>query len=246
MRVDVVLTPGELTPADVQGRVVAVIDVLRASTSIAVALGNDAKAVIPFASADDAIGRSKQFEKSQVLLAGEQKMHPISGFNLGNSPQLFTREAVEGMTVLLATTNGTKTLLGVQGARDIVVASYVNFSAVQAMLRAASRENDITIVCAGHEGHFSLEDAACAGRYVRAICSRTSIATNDAAQACSLIDRKYGDNLAKIFSDSVHGQALTEAGFGADLLAAAAVDSFPVVPIYEERQITRLGPDRGR
>ncbi|MDQ6718183.1 MAG: 2-phosphosulfolactate phosphatase [Gemmatimonadota bacterium] len=248
MRLDVFFTPAEVKPQDVSGRVVAVIDVLRASTSIAVALANDARSVIPLESAEAAMMRSKSFEKGEVVLAGEQKMMPISGFALGNSPQGFTSDAVAGQTVLITTTNGTKALLGVQGARDIVVASYVNFSAILSMLRAAARANaDITIVCAGNEGNFSLEDSACAGRYVRAIPKRlASVVLNDAATASALIDRKYGDNVAKIFEESSHGQALTAAGFSEDLAVAASVDSFPVVPIFQERQITRLGPERAR
>lgn len=248
MRLDVFFTPAEVKPADVAGRVVAVVDVLRASTSIAVALANDARSVIPLESAEDAMTRSKQFERGEFILAGEQKMMPITGFGLGNSPQGFTAEAVSGQYVLITTTNGTRALLGVQGARDIVVASYVNFSAVLAMLRAAARANaDITIVCAGNEGNFSLEDSACAGRYVRAIPKRlASVVLNDAAAASALIDRKYGDNVAKIFEESSHGQALAAAGFADDLAVAASVDSFPVVPIFQERQITRLGPERAR
>ena len=74
-----------------------------------------------------------------MLLAGERKMLAIPGFDLGNSPREFTAETVEGKTVLLTTTNGTVALAGIQGARDVVVASYVNYSAVSAMLRAAAR-----------------------------------------------------------------------------------------------------------
>ena len=249
MRLDVLMTPGELTPGAVLGRVVAVIDVLRASTSIAVALDNGARTVVPLESTDTAIMWSKQFERAKVVLAGEIKMLPIAGFDIGNSPREFSAEVVGGRTVLMTTTNGTRALLSLQGARDVVVASYVNHAAASAMLRTAARaDTDISIVCAGHEGHFSLEDAACAGRYVRSISarSRSSVELNDAACACELIDRKYGDNISKIFDDSVHGKALAEAGFGADLVACAAVDSHPVVPIYQDRQITRLGPDRER
>jgi len=248
MKLEVSMSPLEISPGDMQGRVVAVIDVLRASTSIAVALGHGARSIIPVESVDDAITRSKQFERGTVRLAGERKMKPIPGFDMGNSPLEFTAEAVGGQTIIISTTNGTKALMSLQGARDIVVASYVNLTAVSAMLRAAARAAaDISIVCAGTEGHFSLEDAACAGRYVTAITKAdASLTLNDAACACALIDRKYGDNIAKIFKDSNHGQALSEAGFADDLVACAAVDSHPVVPIYQERQITRLGPDRER
>lgn len=247
MKLDVFMSPGELTPADVQGRVVAVIDVLRASTSIAVALNNGARVVVPVLDADEAITQSKQLERSRVVLAGERKMLAIPGFDIGNSPSEFTEERVAGRTVMITTTNGTRALLALQGARDIVIASYVNLSAVSAMLRAASRSTDISIVCAGSEGHFSLEDAACAGRYVRSIKKPgVSLDENDASCAAALIDRKYGDNIKKIFTDSSHGQALVEAGFGSDLDVCAVVDSNPVVPIYQDRQITRLGPDRER
>ena len=247
MKLEVFMSPREVVAGDVQGRVVAVIDVLRASTTIAVALFNGARTVIPVADVDEAISRARQFEKSQVRTAGERKMLPIPGFDLGNSPLEFTAEEVRGCNIVISTTNGTRALMALQGTRDTVVASYVNHIAVSAMLRAAARSNDISIVCAGTEGHVSLEDAACAGRYVRSLTqSNASITLNDAARACALIDGRYGDNIAEIFKDSSHGRSLAEAGFGEDLLLCAQLDSHPVVPIYQERHITRLGPDRER
>jgi 2-phosphosulfolactate phosphatase len=248
VRIDVIFGVQQLTPQDVQGRVVAVIDVLRASTTIAVALAHGAKSVIPFESSEEAITRSKQFERGAMRLAGERRMLKMEGFDLGNSPLEHTVEAVEGMTVLLTTTNGTKALLSVQGARDVVVASYVNLTVVTAMLRAALRGGaDITLVCAGQDRQFALEDAACAGRYVYNISKRLAdVDVNDAALAGSLIDRKYGDNLMRLFNTAAHGRALAAAGFEGDLAACAAVDSYPVIPIYQDRLITKLGPERER
>lgn len=247
MRLDVFFTPNQVRPAETAGRLVLIVDVLRASTTVATALGNGARTVIPVEGADEVITRSKEFARSQILLAGEQKMHSIAGFDIGNSPQAFTPEVVEGKTILITTTNGTRTLLGVQNARDIVIASYVNFTAVLAMMKvAASSNTDIAIICAGEEGVFTLEDSACAGRFVKAIPKRADIQTNDAAAASVLIEKKYGDNIAKVFKESAHGQALDAAGFGDDLAAAAKVDSYPVVPIYQDRQITKLGPERAR
>ena len=248
MRLDVLFGVQQLTPQDVQGRVVAVIDVLRASTTIAVALSNGARAIIPMESPDDAVTRSKQFERGAVRLAGERRMLKMDGFDLGNSPAEHTREAVESKTVLLSTTNGTKALLAVQGARDVVVASYVNLSAVSAMLRTALRGGaDITLVCAGQDRQFALEDAACAGRYVHAVSKRlTNLDMNDAAFSASLIDKKFGDNLVRLFDTAAHGRALAAAGFAEDLVSCARVDSYPVIPVYQDRQITMLGPDRER
>jgi len=248
MRIDVFFGSQALTPADVSGRVIAVIDVLRASTSIAVALANGAKSVIPFDSPEEAVTRRTSLDKSDVRLAGERKMLMIPGFDLGNSPREFTPEAIEGKTVLMVTTNGTGSLTAVQGARDVVVASFVNFSAVLALLRTAARGGtDIAIICSGRDRQFSLEDAACAGRYARQITRRmTGTELNDAARAAMLIDKKYGDNILKLFQDSTHGRALSEAGFAEDVAMCAEVDSYSVVPIYHDRQVTKLGPERER
>lgn len=235
-------------PAELAGRVVVVIDVLRASTTIAAALHNGARAVVPLESPDEVVTRLKAFARADVVLAGERKMLPISGFDLGNSPREMVRETVEGKTVLLTTTNGTMALTGVAGARDVVVASYVNFTAVLSMLRAALRGGtDIAVVCAGRDREFSLEDAACAGRYVHHVARRLSnVVLNDAAMAATLIDRKFGENLLKLFEASSHGRALVGAGFGEDLVVCSTLDAYGVIPIYQERQITMLGPDRER
>jgi 2-phosphosulfolactate phosphatase len=248
VRLEVFFGHHQLAAGDVSGRVVAVIDVLRASTTIAVALANGARAVAPFDNSEDVVTRSKTLVRGEIRLAGERRMHPIPGFDLGNSPREFTREAVEGKTILLSTTNGTRALLAVQGARDVLVASYVNFSPCLAMLRAAARGGaDIAIVCAGSDRHFSLEDAACAGRYTRHITKRlANVDVNDAARACMLVDGKYRDDLEYLFSISSHGRALAEAGYAEDLTICAAVDECPVVPIYADRQITKLGPERER
>ena len=248
MRVDVYFGPQEVVAAELANRVVAVVDVLRASTSIAMALANGARAVIPLASSDEVVTRSKSLERSDVKLAGERKSLAIPGFDVGNSPLEFTREAVEGKTVLMTTTNGTTAILAAQGARDVVIASYVNFSAVLSMLRAALRGGtDVAIVCAGQDRRFALEDAACAGSFVRQLTeAHPAVEINDAAHAAMLIDKKFGKSLKKLVQTSAHGIALAEAGFGEDLLACAKLDSVPVVPVYQDRQITKLGTERAR
>lgn len=248
MRIDVFFFPMPFPSSAVAGKVVAVIDVLRASTSIAAALANGARNVLPFDSADEVITRAKAFDRSEIVLAGEQKMLPIGGFDLGNSPSEYTREAVEGRSVLLTTTNGTSAVLSVQGARDIVVASYVNFIAVLTLLRTAVRAGtDVVLLCAGRERSFALEDAACAGRYVRHLFNGDpDVEMNDAARAAMLIEQRYDDRIDRVFEDAEHGRALRDAGFADDLLACARIDAHPVIPVYQERQITKIGPDRER
>jgi 2-phosphosulfolactate phosphatase len=250
VRLDVFFGTHQIVPGDTARRLVAVIDVLRASTSIAVALANGARAVLPFDTSDEVVARARTLSRSDILLAGERKMLPIPGFDLGNSPREFTAEAVGGKTVLISTTNGTGALTAVQGAgaRDVVVASYVNFTAVLALLRTALRGGtDVAVICAGRGRQFSLEDAGCAGRYVNQVTrGLTGVDVNDAATAASLIDRKYGEDLMRLFLASGHGRALREAGFEDDLVVCGTVDGFGVVPVYSERQITKIGPERAR
>ena len=248
MKIDVVFGAGTAPSSEFAGRVVAVIDVLRASTSIAAALANGARAVVPVETSDAAVTRAKAFERRDVVLAGERKTKPIPGFDLGNSPREFTRDVVAGKTVLMTTTNGTPAIMNTPGARDVVIASYVNYTAVLTMLRAALRGGaDITIVCAGRDRQFAIEDAGCAGRFVSNVIKRlVDVELNDAAQACALIDRKYGDQVVKLFEASEHGRLLRDSGFGDDLDECAAIDAYPVIPLYQERQITKLGPERER
>ena len=248
MRVDVFFTPQEVTPADVANRAVAVIDVFRASTTIATALANGARVVVPLASSEEVVSRATSLGKGAAKLAGERKSLPIPGFDLGNSPLQFTPEVVDGQTILMTTTNGTTAVLAVQGARDVIIASNVNFTVVLTMLRTALRGGtDVAIVCAGHERRFALEDAACAGLFVRHLTEvDPSPEINDAAQAAVLIDRKFGKSLKKLAQSSQHGVALAEAGFGDDLAVCLKVDSVPVIPVFMDRQITRIGAERAR
>lgn len=248
MRIEVYFSPIQVPSLAVSGKVVAMIDVLRASSSIAAALANGARTVLPFDSAEEVITRAKAFDRKEIVLAGERKMLPIAGFDLGNSPLEFARHVVEGRTVLLTTTNGTAAVTSVQGARDIFIASYVNFTAVLTVLRTAIHgDADVLLLCAGRERAFALEDAACAGRYVRFLTDgQDELELNDAARAAMLIEKRYGDRIDSVFADAEHGRALREAGFTRDLEACARLDAYPVIPVYQERQITMIGPDRER
>ncbi|HEY5219267.1 MAG TPA: 2-phosphosulfolactate phosphatase [Gemmatimonadaceae bacterium] len=247
MRVDVFFTAREVGPGDVAGRVVAVVDVLRASSSIAAALANGARAVFPGETSEAIVNRAKGFERGEFRMAGERRMRKIDGFDLGNSPLEFTRDAVDGRTVLMTTTNGTAAFAATQGAKHVFAAAYVNFSPVLGAMRAALRKGvDLAFVCASHEGQFSLEDSVCAGRFVRHVTRRLANVTfNDAAVAAVQLHRKFGADIWGLFEMTSHGQALTEAGFATDLVACATLDLYPVVPVYQDRQITLFASRRG-
>lgn len=246
MKVDVLFGAGGLTPAEMHGRVVVVIDVLRASTSIAVALFNGARSVVPFDSADEVVAHAKSFDRELVVLAGERRMQPIPGFDLGNSPRSFSVDAIAGKSVLLTTSNGTAALLATQGAAEVFVGAFVNFGAILQALEARLRPDaHVVFLCAGSERAFSLEDAVCAGRFVRGLVDGgRTLELNDAARAAILLERRYATDLRELFADAAHGRALDAAGYGDDLTTCRDLDQYPVVPIYVDRLITRMTPPK--
>ncbi|MFI5207600.1 MAG: 2-phosphosulfolactate phosphatase [Gemmatimonadales bacterium] len=246
MRIDVVFSPAGVTAADVMGRSVVVIDVLRASTTIAVALMNGAKAVLPAGSTEEALRIAQNLEKGDVVLAGERKAQRIPGFALGNSPAEFTPEVVQGKTIVLATTNGTVALVAVQGAKQALVAGAVNFTVVVEKCRQVCAEEDgLLIVCAGSERQFALEDAFAAGRIAKAMLPEgglRKVKVNDGALAALEIARHYGERWLRAFRASSHGQELSDLGYREDVRLAAQENSHPILPLYADRRITGHRP----
>jgi 2-phosphosulfolactate phosphatase len=241
MRLDVCFTPGGLSAAEVQGRTVFVIDILRATTSICVALSHGAKAIIPVGSTEEALRLAQTIGSANVLLAGEKQCVRIPGFHLGNSPLEMTEAAVRGKTIIVTTSNGTRALLACQGAAAIYPAAAVNLTvAAERAREALDGDQDILIVCAGRDGTFSLDDAYCAGRLVSAILGGTkpSRALNDAGLASLDLVRRYGSRWTRPLAYSQAGRELIRLGFRADLREAARVDAYPILPHFHERRIT--------
>jgi 2-phosphosulfolactate phosphatase len=246
MTVDVVFSPVGLTPPEVHGRVVFVIDVLRAGTTMCAALAHGARAVVPVASTEEAL-RLAQTLGPDTVLAGERNCVRIPGFALGNCPREMTADAVRGRTVILTTTNGTRALLAVAGATHVYVAAAANFTLSAAVAREARlRGEEILIVCAGREGRFALDDAYAAGRLVAAAQGggRGRKGLNDAALAALDLVRRYGERWDRPLAASQGGRDLAELGMKDDIADAARVDAYPVLALFADRRVM-AAPARG-
>jgi 2-phosphosulfolactate phosphatase len=241
MKLVVVFTPAGLTPIEVQGRTAFVIDILRATTSMCAALANGAKALIPVASAEEALRLAQTIGSEDVLLAGEKNCVRIPGFHLGNSPIEMRAPAVRGKTLVVTTTNGTRALLACQGAAAVHPAAAANLSlAAERGREAVERDNDVLVVCAGRAGAFALDDAYCAGRLIEAILGsrKPHRSLNDAGLACLDLVRRYGDRWERPLSRCRGGRELLRLGFREDVLDAARMDAYPVLPLFHERRVT--------
>lgn len=236
-KLDVLLTPAELVPAEIAGRTVVVLDVLRASTSIVEALAAGARTLYPVGTIEEAIGLAKTLGRDEVLLAGERKALPIEGFDLGNSPGEFTAERVGGKIVVMSTTNGTIAIAAASGGGRVVVGAWTNFQAVVDELVRTQAEP--VFLCAGRERAFGLEDAVCAGQMASAVMKAlpdVEWEMNDGAVAALALAEEFPDP-ARLFPHTAAGRAIIEAGLGDDLAYCAQADLRDALPVLDGRQI---------
>jgi 2-phosphosulfolactate phosphatase len=156
MRVAVAFTPEQALPAELG----IVVDVLRATSTIAQALASGYKRVLCCAEIDEA--RMLRSEISDSLVGGERSAVQVEGFDAGASPREFLERRAE--TLILSTTNGTRAILETaRRCESVVLGSLLNLEAVA----GAAKAKDVTVVCAGFKGSFALDDAYCAGRIVQ-------------------------------------------------------------------------------
>lgn len=212
MRVHVAFTPAaaERAPTAI------VVDVLRATSTIAQALASGYRRVLCCAEVEEAVELRDRL--GDAVLAGERNAVAIPGFDLGNSPRELTEP--RGETLILTTTNGTRAILAAAaGAETVLVGSLLNLSAVAAAARGGG---DIEVICAGLQGRFTIDDAYCAGRIAELLGGERT----DAAEAAM--------RLARSFASAEEGLSASEnpehAGLGDDIAWCARESVLDVVP----------------
>jgi 2-phosphosulfolactate phosphatase len=211
-RIHVAFTPDEA----IQAPVAVVVDVLRATSTIAQALASGYRRAFCCASADDA--RALRERLGEGLLGGERSAVRVPGFDVGASPREFLEPRAE--TLIFSTTNGTPAVLSAAEAADVVLlGSLLNLDAVAAAAHAGGR--DVTIVCAGFEGAFALDDAYCAGRIVQLLPG----ARTDAALAAELVARSFPSAL-----DGLNARTYGPPGLEDDIAWCARANALDVVP----------------
>lgn len=233
LKIEVCFTPEEYDSERYQGWNVVVIDVLRATTSIAVAFSNGCNMIVPATIVEEAFDRKDQ-EYRQALLAGERKGVLIPGFDMGNSPFEFTKERIAGQDIIMTTTNGTVALQKSVGAANVYTAALVNANAVCFELKREVR--DTVILCAGTDGKFSVEDTVCAGLIVSNLVDAAGI--NATLEDKALVSRALylgiKDRLAIEVGRSSHAQYLSNIGFQNDVSFCLQQDMIQIVPVYAE------------
>ena len=243
VKLDVLLSPVEfesLPECDLDATGCVVFDVLRATSTMTVALSNGASGILPCGTIDEAL--TVREADSELLLAGERDglriTASVSGgvdFDLGNSPREMATEVVSGRQLAMTTTNGTRALKACTGARRVWIGSFLNLTALGQTIRAAAPER-LLLVCAGTRNESALEDVLGAGALCDLLWDEFAQEASEAARYACEQYRGSRDQLLEASSQASNGrQLLGIAELAPDLPFCFQRDTFPIVG--------EMGPD---
>ncbi len=229
------LSPALLNLYDLTNSVVVIIDVFRATSTIASALYNGARCVIPVDSVPKAIEISKNIDG---IAAGERDGKIADGLQHGNSPLEYSRDFIENKTLVLTTTNGTRLLHMAleRGADTIVSGSFPNLSAICDYLVDTNR--NVVLGCAGWKDRFNLEDTLFAGAVISQVKKHFTIHCDSSLMAETMY-AKYKGNLVGFAPRFTHYHRLVERfGLIEDIRFCLTADIANVLPVYKEGKLS--------
>ena len=223
-----ILSPGLLNLYDVENSIVVIIDVFRATSTIATALYNGATKVVPVASVEDCISIGK---KMNAITAGERDGKIIQGLQHGNSPAEYPREFINDKTLVLTTTNGTKLLhMALEsGASQVVTGSFPNLSAICAHLNKTNK--NVILGCSAWKNRFNLEDTLFAGAVIAQIRDNFTIHCDSSLMAEDMYSL-HKNNMYQFIRKTTHWHRLASYGLEKDLEYFVTPDIANVLPVY--------------
>lgn len=229
------LSPALLNLYDVSNSIVVIIDVLRATSTIATALYNGAKSIIPVDSVTRCMEIGRQIEG---ITAGERDGQIAEGLEYGNSPFEYPREFIEGKTLVLTTTNGTR-LLHIaleKGAKEIITGSFPNLSAVCDHL--AEMKQNVILGCAAWKDRVNIEDMLFAGAVISTIGQQFSINCDSSHIAETMYQNAKDDLFAFMKkNEASHYHRLMNFGLEKDIRYCLANDGANVLPVYRDGKL---------
>jgi 2-phosphosulfolactate phosphatase len=235
MKIDVVISADHIREDIIKDKVVVVIDMLRATSVITTAIMNGCREVIPLLTVEEAFNMRDKLGKENCILGGERRAIKIEGFDLSNSPLEYTKEQVDGKTIIITTTNGTRTLTSCTSAYRIFVGCMLNARALANTLLDINR--DIVIVNAGTNGQFSMDDYICTGFIIKEMHeSSNKLDLTDIAFTAEKIYEESNEVLDYI-KDARHYNVMINLGLEEDIKYCVKRNITNVVPEYSEGHI---------
>lgn len=241
MKIQVYFQPNQVEESLLKGKTVLVIDILRASTTIASALFHGAKEIIPSHTLDNATKIASNLFAGQSVLGGERHGKKIDGFDLGNSPLEYHEENVNKKSIVFATTNGTVAIYRARYGDKVIITGFVNITSVVNYIKEQNLQ-ELYILCAGKDQAFCIEDALCAGAIIDRLFSshQFEFQLSDSARASLMMWERMEQQLVEVLKESDHGKYLISIGAEADIDICATLDIYPVIPILKDSSTIKL------
>ncbi len=228
-KIETILTPAlfHLYEQGIEQKNVVVIDILRATTTICVAFENGVKSIVPVDNPQEAL----QFRKNSFLVAAERSGETVTGFELGNSPQDYTKENIQGKNVALTTTNGTRALRMCKHANRVLIGSFINLEALANVL--IKDHKDVMLFCSGWKDKFNLEDTLFAGALAKAMLGSFEPLGDAMFMAMDLYE-KAEPNIAQYLQKASHVQRFKTLHVESDLDVCLQMNISDVIPECKE------------
>ena len=231
--VEICFTPELIHLHDLQGKLVVVVDIFRATSTMIAALANGISEIKSCADLEEC----RAMASSGYLIAGERNGIKADGFQLGNSPLAYLSGEYQNQKLAMTTTNGTLAISKSTGAEEIIVGSFPNLHATVSYIQ--SRDKDVLIHCAGWKGKFNLEDSLYAGALVKAL-EATHDAEDDAAIAMKSLSEKEGHDLKKFLSQASQAKRLQNQNIDSDIDFCLTLDLFSLIGKVEDGILTGI------
>jgi len=233
-QIDVCLSPDLIELYDLKGKVVVVVDILRATSCMVTGIAYGVESIRPVAT----LAECQELMFRGYIGAAERGGQKVDGFDLGNSPFDYLEPRLKGRKIAVTTTNGTLAITKSTDAQQVLLGAFLNFSAMVNYLKRVS--NDVVIHYAGWEGRVTLEDSLYAGAIVDALSGYCEYACDAPRMAQALFKGAQNDLLAFMLGSS-HAKRLQNFGIDKDIEYCLTYDQFNSIPVLRGEELVKMG-----
>jgi 2-phosphosulfolactate phosphatase len=233
-RVEVCFSPNLYQLHKEDAEIVVVIDVLRATSAICAAFHYGVKAIIPVMTVEEA----REYQAKGYIAGAERNGQIVEGFSFGNSPFAFMQDSFRDQTIVLSTTNGTKTIQIASDAQQVVIGSLLNLDALVAWL--LEQKKNVLCLCAGWKDKFNLEDTICAGGITYGLLqSGLFRSEEDSSIAAKYMFQSARDNYFGYLKSSSHRRRLQHLNIKKDIIYCLTPNQTDVIPVLRDGKLVK-------
>jgi 2-phosphosulfolactate phosphatase len=231
--IDVCLSPELLHLYNLKGRIIVVIDILRATSCMTTAFAHGVKSILPVASLEEC----RSLKDKGFTCAAERDGKKEEGFDLGNSPFSYMSECLKDKPIAMTTTNGTLAITLSKNAKQIIIGSFLNLSSI---INYLSEQNDnVILLCSGWKGKINLEDSIFAGAVVDALKDKFTLECDAPLVAMHLYHAAKYD-MVDFLKDSSHVRRLKKLNIQEDIAFCLSESKYDVIPVLQGNVLVKM------